>query len=64
VYVAIRDAFAAAVRQLEDYVRRQRGDQRSHEVFPREVWGDRHHRLVDGQSPSRAKSSGSGPNVE
>jgi len=26
VYVALRDAFNAAVRQLEDYVRRQRGE--------------------------------------
>lgn len=34
VYVAIRDAFDAAGRQLEDYVRRQRGDVKSHEVPP------------------------------
>ena len=32
VYVAIRDAFAAAVRRVEDYVRRRRGDTKTHEV--------------------------------
>lgn len=32
VFVAIRDAFDAAQRQLEDYVRRARGDIKSHEV--------------------------------
>jgi ribosomal subunit interface protein len=31
VYTAIRDAFAAATRQLEDYVRRQRRDIKTHE---------------------------------
>jgi ribosomal subunit interface protein len=31
LYVAIRDAFDAARRRLEDYVRRQRGDVKSHE---------------------------------
>jgi ribosomal subunit interface protein len=30
VYVAIRDAFDAMTRQLEDYARRQRGDVKSH----------------------------------
>lgn len=30
VYVALRDAFDAAVRQLEDYARRQRGDIKTH----------------------------------
>jgi len=30
VYVAIRDAFDAAIRQLEDHVRRMRGDVKSH----------------------------------
>jgi ribosomal subunit interface protein len=30
VYVAIRDAFNAAARQLEDYVRIQRGEVKSH----------------------------------
>lgn len=34
VYVAIRDAFDAAGRQLEDHVRRQRGDVKSHDVPP------------------------------
>lgn len=34
VYVAIRDAFDAARRQLEDYVRRRRGDTKSHEPPP------------------------------
>lgn len=32
VYVAIRDAFGAAKRQLEDYARIQRGDAKTHEV--------------------------------
>jgi ribosomal subunit interface protein len=32
VYVAIRDAFDAAARQLEDHVRRFRGDVKAHEV--------------------------------
>jgi ribosomal subunit interface protein len=31
VYVAIRDAFAALERQLQDHVRRQRGDIKHHE---------------------------------
>lgn len=30
VYVAVRDAFDAAKRQLEDYARRQRGDTKMH----------------------------------
>ncbi|HEV3242661.1 MAG TPA: hypothetical protein VGY14_05390 [Methyloceanibacter sp.] len=30
VYVAIRDSFDAAVRQLEDHARRLRGDVKSH----------------------------------
>lgn len=34
VYVAIRDAFNAAARQLEDVTRRMRGDIKSHEVPP------------------------------
>ena len=32
VYVAIRDAFAAASRQLEDHVRKMRGDVKTHEA--------------------------------
>ena len=32
VYVAIRDAFAAAGRQLEDHVRKMRGDVKSHDA--------------------------------
>ncbi len=32
IYVAIRDAFDAAVRKLEDYVRKQRGDVKTHEA--------------------------------
>lgn len=32
VYVAIRKAFEAAIRRLEDYARRQRGDVKTHEV--------------------------------
>ena len=31
VYVALRDAFDAAKRQLEDYVRKHRGDVKTHE---------------------------------
>ncbi len=34
LYVAIRDAFDAARRQLEDYARRQRGAVKSHEAPP------------------------------
>jgi ribosomal subunit interface protein len=30
VYIAIRDAFTAILRQLEDYSRRQRGDVKTH----------------------------------
>lgn len=33
-YVVIRDAFDAATRRLEDYVRRLRGDTKTHEVRP------------------------------
>jgi ribosomal subunit interface protein len=33
-YVVIRDAFDAATRKLEDYVRRLRGDEKTHEVRP------------------------------
>jgi ribosome-associated translation inhibitor RaiA len=32
IYVAIRDSFAAARRQLEDHARKQRGDIKQHEV--------------------------------
>ncbi len=32
IYVAVRDAFNAAARQLEDHARRQRGDVKSHET--------------------------------
>jgi len=49
VYVAIRDAFRAAERQLEDYARRQRGLVKTHEtpqslgkvtkLFPEEGYG-------------------------
>lgn len=34
VYVAIRDAFDAAQRQLEDHTRRHRGDVKAHEESP------------------------------
>lgn len=30
VYIALRDAFAAITRQLEDYARRQRGEVKTH----------------------------------
>lgn len=48
IHVAIRDAFDAARRQLEDYVRRRRGDVKAHEepahacvnkLFPQEGYG-------------------------
>lgn len=48
LYVAIRDAFSAAQRQLKDYARRQRGDVKFHEevshatvakLFPTEDYG-------------------------
>lgn len=48
VYVAIRDAFDSAQRQLQDFVRRQRGDVKAHEppdhgrvirLFPEEGYG-------------------------
>jgi cold shock CspA family protein len=35
LYVAIRDAFDAARRRLEDYARRQRGAVKAHEAAPR-----------------------------
>ncbi len=35
IYVAIRDAFKAARRRLQDYARRQRGDVKVHEMAPR-----------------------------
>jgi cold shock CspA family protein len=34
VYVALRDAFNAARRQLEDYVRKRRGKVKTHETVP------------------------------
>ncbi|MBI5328444.1 MAG: ribosome-associated translation inhibitor RaiA [Deltaproteobacteria bacterium] len=34
IYVAIRDAFDAALRKLEDYARKQRGDTKRHEEIP------------------------------
>ena len=37
VYVAIRDAFNAARRKLQDYARKQRGDVKLHEVPPHGV---------------------------
>jgi ribosomal subunit interface protein len=37
VYVAIRDAFDNARRQLEDYVRKQRGKVKTHETLPHGV---------------------------
>jgi ribosomal subunit interface protein len=38
-YVAIRDAFDAARRQLEDYTRKRRGDVKTHEAALRERVG-------------------------
>ncbi|MGH8731193.1 MAG: hypothetical protein ACREVF_05715 [Burkholderiales bacterium] len=35
VYVALRDAFNAASRQLEDSIRRMRGDVKHHQGRPR-----------------------------
>lgn len=40
VYVALRDAFDAAKRQLEDYARKIRGDVKTHQPKPRPVTGD------------------------
>ena len=40
VFVAVRDAFDAVRRRLEDYARRRRGDVKAHEVPP-------HGRIVD-----------------
>lgn len=40
VYVALRDAFDAAKRQLEDYARKIRGDTKTHE--PKRVRVDEH----------------------
>lgn len=34
IYVAIGEAFDAAGRQLDDYVRRRRGEEKTHEVAP------------------------------
>lgn len=34
IYVALRDAFDAAKRKLEDYGRRQRGDVKTHQSWP------------------------------
>lgn len=36
VYVALRDAYAAAVRQLEDYARMRRGEVKRHDVVGEE----------------------------
>lgn len=44
MYVAIRDAFDAAKRQLEDYARIRRGDIKSHEKTSR---GSREKRNID-----------------
>lgn len=40
VYVALRDAFDAAKRQLEDYARRIRGDVKTHQPAYRPTAGD------------------------
>ena len=40
VYVALRDAFDAAKRQLEDYARKIRGDVKTHQPKPRPATGD------------------------
>lgn len=40
VYVALRDAFKAARRQLEDYVRKQRGQVKTHARVPQESNGE------------------------
>jgi len=37
VYVAIRDAFDAARRRLQDYARKQRGDVKSHATPPQDT---------------------------
>ena len=40
VYVAIRDAFDAARRKLQDYGRKRRGDVKSHEVSPHGIMSE------------------------
>lgn len=35
VYVAVRDAFDAAERRLEDHARRRRGEVKQHQIAPR-----------------------------
>ena len=51
VYVAIRDAFDAARRQLEDYVRIRRGDTKVHEALPHgiviELFPDEHYGVIE-----------------
>ena len=39
VYVALRDAFDAAKRQIEDYVRKMRGDVKTHKTWKRSEEG-------------------------
>jgi hypothetical protein len=36
-YIALRDAFDAVVRRLEDVARRQRGDVKTHAPTPRDT---------------------------
>ena len=51
VYVAIRDAFHAARRQLEEYSRKRRGDVKSHEAPPvgriAKIFGDDEYGFIE-----------------
>jgi ribosomal subunit interface protein len=53
VYVAIRDAFNAARRQLEDYVRKRRAKVKTHETLPhgyiKELFPEQDYGIIDTQ---------------
>ncbi|MBK9259909.1 MAG: HPF/RaiA family ribosome-associated protein [Polyangiaceae bacterium] len=52
VYVALRDAFDAVGRELEDFARRERGDVKAHEEHPRgkvtSIYPDRGYGFIEG----------------
>jgi len=52
VYVALRDAFDAVGRELEDFARRERGDVKTHEEHPRgrisTIFPDRDYGFIEG----------------
>jgi ribosomal subunit interface protein len=53
VYVALRDAFDAVARELEDFSRRERGDVKAHEPHPRgrisAIFTDRGYGFIEAQ---------------